>query len=69
MIQRIPHYLSNMVEAVLWACMAASGTGPLFVDDLTADRSVQGYMLRFSQMLQKQPKCFLRFSSVAKLFN
>lgn len=45
MIQRIPHYLSNMVEAVLWACMAASGTGPLCVDDLTADRSVQGYML------------------------
>lgn len=46
MIQRIPHYLSNMVEAVLCGgSMAASGTGPRFVDDLTADRSVQGYML------------------------
>ena len=35
-----PHHLSNMVEAVIWTCMAANGPGSLvFIDDATAGRS------------------------------
>ena len=35
-----PHHLSDVVEAVLGACMAATGTGSLvFIDNVTADGS------------------------------
>ena len=35
-----PHHLSDMVETVLWTCMAVNGAGSaVFIDDVTADRS------------------------------
>lgn len=38
--KELKHYLSNMLEAALWACMAASGTLPL-KDGVTADKAAQ----------------------------
>lgn len=40
MQKELKHYLSNMLEAALWACMAASGTVPL-KDGVTADKAAQ----------------------------